>query len=67
MNWLPDTSNMTGSPPTADVAVDAANAVDVPVYEFSTSPERVQTLAAAPIGVVEGILVLWDAELRALM
>ena len=31
-----DTSNMTGSPPTAAVAVDAANAVDVPVYDSST-------------------------------
>lgn len=44
-------------------------AVDVPVYDFSTftRTDRVETLAAAPIVVVEGILVLWDAELRALM
>ena len=45
------------------------SAVAVPVYDFSTFTRtgRVETLAAAPIVVVEGILVLWDADLRALM
>ena len=44
-------------------------AVDVPVYDFSTftRTERVETVASAPIVIVEGILVLWDAGLRALM
>ena len=45
------------------------SAVAVPVYDFSTFTRtgQVETLAAAPIVVVEGILVLWDADLRALM
>ena len=45
------------------------SAVDVPVYDFSTFTRtaHVETLLPAPIVVVEGILVLWDAGLRALM
>jgi uridine kinase len=43
--------------------------VDVPIYEFSTftRTDRVETVASAPIVIVEGILVLWDAGLRELM
>ncbi len=50
-------------------ALIGGTAVHVPIYDFSTftRTDRVKTLAAAPIVVVEGILVLWDAELRALM
>ena len=43
--------------------------VNVPVYDFSifTRTDRVETVPSAPIIIVEGILVLWDAGLRALM
>jgi uridine kinase len=47
----------------------AGQAVDVPVYEFSTfSRETVTTrVRSAPIVVVEGLLILWEPEVRALM
>ncbi len=50
-------------------ALIEGRAVDVPVYDFPTftRTDRVETVASAPIIVVEGILVLWDAGLRELM
>jgi uridine kinase len=43
--------------------------VEVPIYDFSTHSRsgRFETLLAAPIIVIEGILVLAEAELRDLM
>jgi uridine kinase len=45
------------------------NAVNVPVYEFATFSRSSATthVRSAPIIVVEGLLVLWEPELRALM
>jgi uridine kinase len=50
-------------------ALMEGRSVDVPLYDFSTftRTDRVETVPSAPIIVVEGILVLWDAGLRALM
>ncbi len=50
-------------------ALIEGSTVDVPVYDFSifTRTDRVEPLPSSPIIVVEGILVLWDAALRALM
>ncbi len=43
--------------------------VDVPIYDFANHQRstETQTVRAAPIIIVEGILVLWDAPLRNLM
>lgn len=43
--------------------------VDVPVYDFATFSRMTNTesLASAPIIVIEGILVLWEQGLRKLM
>jgi uridine kinase len=43
--------------------------VDVPIYDFANHQRSTdtQTVRAAPIIIVEGILVLWDAALRDLM
>jgi uridine kinase len=43
--------------------------IDVPVYDFSTYSRLDETITvrSAPIVIVEGILVLWDQELRNLM
>ena len=45
------------------------HAVDVPVYDFSVfaRSEAVATVRPAPIVVIEGILVLWEPEIRELM
>lgn len=47
----------------------AGTAVDVPVYDFATFTrlDEVAPLQPAPIVVIEGILVLWEAALRSLM
>jgi uridine kinase len=47
-------------------ALVAGESVDVPVYDFATHSrsEKTMTVNAAPIVIVEGILVLWDAPLR---
>ncbi len=44
-------------------------AVEVPLYDFSTHTRRVETErhAAAPVVILDGILVLADARLRARM
>ena len=43
--------------------------VEVPVYDFSSfsRTDRTETVPSAPIIVIEGILVLWEPGLRALM
>jgi uridine kinase len=43
--------------------------IDVPIYDFANHARssETQTLRPAPIIIVEGILVLWDAGLRNLM
>jgi uridine kinase len=43
--------------------------VDMPVYDFATHSRLPSTtfMRSAPIIVVEGLLVLWEPELRALM
>jgi uridine kinase len=47
-------------------ALVAGESVDVPVYDFATHSRsgKTMTVNAAPIVIVEGILVLWDAPLR---
>lgn len=47
----------------------AGRSVEVPVYDYSTHTRTTQTVAVrpAPVIVVDGILVLADEELRALM
>ena len=47
-------------------ALVAGESVDVPVYDFATHSrsDKTMTVNAAPIVIVEGILVLWDAPLR---
>jgi uridine kinase len=47
-------------------ALVAGESVDVPVYDFATHSrsEEFMTVHSAPIVIVEGILVLWDAPLR---
>jgi uridine kinase len=47
----------------------AGEGVDVPVYDFAayTRSDRTVRLAAAPIVIVEGIFVLFEASLRKLM
>lgn len=44
-------------------------AVDVPIYDFANHARSadVATIRSAPIVVVEGILVLWEPEIRELM
>lgn len=44
-------------------------AIDVPVYDFANHNRsaEVATVRPAPIIIIEGILVLWDPGLRALM
>jgi len=50
-------------------ALRAGRPVEVPVYDYAgfRRSERTVTLEAAPIVVVEGILVLYEATVRALM
>lgn len=45
------------------------SAIDVPVYDFAeyTRSNRIETLTPAPVVIVEGILVLFEPSLRALM
>jgi uridine kinase len=47
-------------------ALVAGESVDVPVYDFATHSrsDEFMTVHPAPIVIVEGILVLWDAPLR---
>jgi uridine kinase len=47
----------------------AGKSIAVPIYDFATfsRSNETQTLRPAPILVVEGILVLWDAPLRNMM
>ncbi len=47
----------------------SGGSVDVPLYDFSTfsRSDSCTYVRAAPIVVVEGLLVLWEPELRALM
>jgi uridine kinase len=47
-------------------ALCAARPVEVPVYDFATHERRAETVRVDParVVVVEGILVLYDAELR---
>lgn len=50
-------------------ALRAGRGVDVPVYDFATHQrvDRRQRIEPAGIIIVDGMLVLWDAALRALM
>jgi uridine kinase len=50
-------------------ALRNGDSVDMPVYDFATHSRLQSTtfVRSAPIIVVEGLLVLWEPELRALM
>ena len=50
-------------------ALIAGRAVDMPVYDFGAHArsDEVMTVRPAPIIVIEGILVLWEPSVRALM
>jgi uridine kinase len=43
--------------------------VEVPVYDFTAHERKAETVPALPrkVIIVDGILILWDRELRALM
>lgn len=47
----------------------AGRAVEVPVYDFTAHERKVETVPALPrkVVIVDGILILWDRELRELM
>lgn len=50
-------------------ALRAGQSVEVPVYDFAQHDRSAETITADPrkVVIVDGLLVLWDAELRPLM
>lgn len=47
----------------------AGESVQIPVYDFALHDRRPETVRAEPrkVIIVDGLLILWDAELRAMM
>ena len=50
-------------------ALRAGTPADIPVYDFTTHSrvDRIETVKPRKVIIVDGLLILWDARLRALM